>query len=339
MMQLKPIEQQVVVVVGASSGIGREAALRFARRGAKVVLASRSQEELESLAREIRSEGGEATPVAAEVTEFEQVKAVAERAVAAYGRIDTWVHVAGVGLWASLEETRPEEFRRVIDVNLVGQAYGAMAALPHLRREARGALIHVSSLEARRAMPLQSAYAASKHGVDGLIQALRMEVQQEELPISVTQVLPAAINSPLFSKARTRIGVAPRPVPPVYQPSVVADAILHAAEHPTRDIVAGGVGQIVLLGQRFLPRPMEAVVQWIGNWGQRTDVPKSAEAPDNLFRTLPGYDRIEGDFSREARGVSVSMWLSTHPTARIGLLLGSLVGGLLALAAHRSRKA
>jgi NAD(P)-dependent dehydrogenase (short-subunit alcohol dehydrogenase family) len=338
-MRLKPIEEQVVVVVGASSGIGRETALRLARRGARVVVASRSQTELERLAEEMRGEGGEATPVAVDVTEFDQVKALAERAVAMYGQIDTWAHIAGVGLWASLEQTRPEEFQRVIDVNLMGQVHGAMAALPYLRRMGRGALIHVSSVEARRAVPLQTAYGASKHGLDGFIQALRMELQHEGLPVSVTQVLPAGINTPLFSKSRSRLGVAPRPIPPLYEPSVVADAILYAAEHPTRDIVAGGGGELVLLGQRFFPRAMEALVQWIGYPGQQTKEPKSSEAPDNLFQTLPGYDRIQGDFGREARAVSVHTWLATHPRARAGLLLGSVAGTALGLAARRSRKA
>ena len=137
-MQLKPIEEQVVALMGASSGIGRETALRFARKGAKVVASARSEEGLDSLVQEIRGEGGEATAVVAEVTDFEQVKAVADRAVEEYGRLDTWVHLAAVGLFATFEQTTPEEFERVIDVNLMGQVYGAMAALPHIKREARG---------------------------------------------------------------------------------------------------------------------------------------------------------------------------------------------------------
>ncbi len=136
-MQLRPIEQQVVVVVGASSGIGRETALRFARRGAKVVVSARSEPDLRSVVDEIRNLGGEATAVVADVAEFEQVKAIADRAVEAYGRIDTWVHLASVAIWGTFEQTTPAEFARIIDVNLTGQAYGAMAALPHLMREPR----------------------------------------------------------------------------------------------------------------------------------------------------------------------------------------------------------
>src|SRR5215212_3136174 len=162
-MQLKPIEQQVVVLMGASSGIGRETALRFAERGAKVVVSARSEKGLASLVEEIQDKGGEAIAIPADVSEFE----------------------------------------RVVDVNLMGQVYGAMAALPHIKREGVGALIHVSSMGAKRSIPLQSAYCASKHGIDGFLESLRVELQHEKLPISVTQVMPATINTPLFDKART----------------------------------------------------------------------------------------------------------------------------------------
>src|SRR5215207_210321 len=178
-MQLKPVEEQVVALMGASSGIGRETALRFARRSAKVVASARREEGLDSLVEEIRGEGGEAIAVPADTSEFDQVKAVADRAVEEYGSLDTWVHLAAVGLFATSEQTTPEEFARVIDVNLRGQVYGAMAALPHLKREGRGALIHVSSMSAKRSIPLQSAYCASKHGIDGFLEALRVELKHE----------------------------------------------------------------------------------------------------------------------------------------------------------------
>ncbi len=158
-MQLKPINQQVVTVVGASSGIGRETALQFAKRGAKVVVAARGESKLKSLVEEIRGFGGEATHIVADVQEFAQVKAIADRTIEVYGRLDTWVHVPAIGLFATFDNTTPEEFKHVIDVNLMGQVYGAMAALPHLKREG-GALIHVSSMEGRRSLPYQSAYSS-----------------------------------------------------------------------------------------------------------------------------------------------------------------------------------
>ncbi len=303
-MQLKPISQQVVVVVGASSGIGRETALKFAQRGAKVVVSARSQPGIDSLVDEIKSFTGEAIGILADVSDFNQVKAIADKAVEQYGRIDSWVHNAAVELYASFEQTTPEEFKRVIDVNLMGQAYGAMAALPHIKREGRGALIHVSSIEARRSLPLQSAYAAAKHGIDGFLESLRVELQHEKLPISITNVMPASINTPLFSKARTKLGVKPQGVPPIYQPSLVSDAILDVAEHPKREVVVGGAGKIILLAQRISPSLVDAYMVRTAFKGQRTNEPKAPDAPDNLFEPLPGYYTIEGDFSDQAKSTS-----------------------------------
>jgi NAD(P)-dependent dehydrogenase (short-subunit alcohol dehydrogenase family) len=303
-MQLKPISQQVVVVVGASSGIGRDTALKFAQRGAKVVVSARSQPGLESLVDEIKGFTGEATAIAADVSDFNQVKAIADQAISEYGRIDTWVHNAAVELYASFEQTTPEEFKRLIDVNLMGQVHGAMAALPHLKREGRGALIHVSSIEARRSLPLQSAYAAAKHGIDGFLEALRVELQHEKLPISVTNVMPASINTPIFTKARTKLGVKPQGVPPIYQPSLVSDAILGVAEHPKRDVVVGGAGKMILLAQRISPGLVDAYMVLTAFKGQRTNEPKAADAPDNLFEPLPGYNTIQGDFSDQAKSTS-----------------------------------
>lgn len=300
-MQLKPINQQVVVVVGASSGIGRNAALQFGSRGAKVVVAARSQPGLESLVEEIRGLGGEATAVVADVTIFEQVKAIADKAVEQYGRLDTWVHNAAVEIYAAFEVTTPEEFKRLIDVNLMGQVHGAMVALPHLKREGRGALIHVTSVEAKRSLPLQTAYAASKHAVNGFLEALRVELMHEKLAISVTEIMPAGINTPLFNKARTKLGVKPMPTPPIYDPSLVAKAIVEAAEHPKREVVVGDAGKLILLAQRISPSLVDAYMLRTGFDSQYTNEPKSENAPDNLFEPISGYDKIQGDFSDQAR--------------------------------------
>lgn len=295
-MQLKSIDQQVVVVVGASSGIGRETALKFANRGAKVVVSARGQEGLHSLVDEIRTRGGEATAIVADVADFEQVKAIADQTVERYGRLDTWVHGAAVNIYATFEQTTPEEFQRVIDVNLMGQIHGAMAALPHLKREGRGALIHVTSVEARRSLPYHSAYAAAKHGVDGFLEAMRVELMHEKIPISLTEVLPASINTPLFNKSRSKIGVKPVGLPPLYQPSIVADAILYVAEHPRREIVVGDAGKMMLLTQKISPGLMDAFMLSFGFDAQRTTQPESEDAPDNLFEPISGFDTTEGDF-------------------------------------------
>lgn len=324
-MQLKPIAQQVVVVCGASSGIGRETARQFAARGAKVVVAARSQEGLDSAVDEIKAQGGEAIGVPTDVTKFDQVKTLAEKAVERYERIDTWVHLAAVSIYATFEQTRPEEFKQVIDVNLTGQAFGAMAALPFLRREGRGALIHVSSVEARRALPFQSAYAASKHGIDGMLEALRMELKHEGLPISVTNIMPASINTPFFNKARTKLGVKPRGVPPFYDPEVVAEAILFAAEHPTRDLIVGGAGKLVELGQRISPSLMDFLLSFTTFKMQRSKEPKPADAPNNMFKPINGYNQVEGDFKNQTFQHSTYNTLKQNSVAK-GLLAGTFIG-------------
>src|SRR5215213_1129554 len=277
-MNLKPIHEQVVVVVGANSGIGRETALRFAERGAKVVVSGRSLPALTELVDEIQLRGGEAAAYAADVSQYEQLFALAEHAVERYSRIDTWVHVAAVSIYAPFQETRPDEFRRVIEVNLIGQAFGAMAALPYLKRSG-GALIHIGSVESKRGLPLHSAYSASKHGMIGFIDVLRVELMHDRTPVSVTTILPAGINTPFFDKSLSRIGVKPRPSPPVYEPVLVANAVLHAAEHPVREIFVGGAGKSIAWMHSLSPRLTDWLLSRFGYRPQMTDKPKTDQAP------------------------------------------------------------
>ncbi|MFM2315301.1 MAG: hypothetical protein RLZZ04_4577, partial [Cyanobacteriota bacterium] len=296
MVHLKPIEQQVIVVVGASSGIGREAALQFAQRGAQVMAAARSEVGLLSLTEEIERAGGEATYITADVSDFQQVKAIADKAVETYGRIDTWVQASGTGIFASFKDITPEEFQRVIDVNLMGQVYGAMVALPHLKHEGRGALIHISSMEGRRSLPLQSPYSAAKHGLEGFLESLRVELKHEGIPVSVTSILPSVINTPFYNHVRTKLGVKPTGIPPYYDPSLVVEAILYAAEHPTRDFIVGDVGRVLDLLQRLSPTLVDNLLLLIGFSGQRTNELKSETSPNNLYEPMPGYDQVQGDF-------------------------------------------
>jgi NAD(P)-dependent dehydrogenase (short-subunit alcohol dehydrogenase family) len=330
MVQLKPVGEQVVVLMGASSGIGRETALRFAKSGAKLVVSARGEEGLDSLVEEIRGEGGEATAVVADTSEFGQVTVVADRAVEEYGRLDTWVHLAAVGLFATFEETTPEEFARVIDVNLMGQVYGAMAALPHIKREGRGGLIHISSVEAKRSFPFHSAYGASKHGIDGFLEALRVELKHEGWPIGVTQVMPATINTPFFDKGRTKLGVKAVGIPPIYEPETVADIILYAAENPTRDLVSGGAAQALILNQRLSPRVLDAVLTTRAGFDpQKTHEPRSEDDPDNLYAPIRGHDTAKNGFRAFSR--SLYNWLQMHPVVRRGAAAGTALGILGAL--------
>ncbi|WP_218082768.1 SDR family oxidoreductase [Anthocerotibacter panamensis] len=334
-MQLKPVDQQVVVVMGASSGIGRETARQFARRGAKVVVSARSQEGLQTLVDEIHKEGHEAVAIPADVSDFQQVQAVAEAAVDSFGRLDTWVHLAGTAVFASFEQTTPEEFKRVLEVNLLGQAYGAMAALPQLRRTGRGALIHVSSVEAHRSLPYQSSYAASKHGIEGFLDSLRLELLHDRVPISVTNVMPSTINTPFFDKARTKLGVKLRGVPPYYTPESVAEAILYVAQNPTREMIVGDTGKVLDLLHRLSPQLADTFLMAVAFEGQYTQQPKSADAPDNLYQPISGYDRTEGEY-KNLTLPNVTQWLDQNPLAKI--LAAGALGAAMFLAATRTTR-
>lgn len=315
-MDLKPIDQQVIVIFGASSGIGRATALLAARRGAKVVVAARGKPGLDSLVEEVTNAGGEAVPMVADAADSDAVRAVAELASERFGRLDTWAHVAAVSLYAPFQQMTPQEFKRVVDVTLMGQVYGAMAALPHLKREGRGSLVHVSSVIARRGYPLQSAYSAAKHGIDGFLESLRVELRREGSAIGVSQILPASINTPFFDKARTKLGVKPTGPPPVYDPRLVAEAILFAAEHPKRDIVVGGAAKLQLLQQRLSPGSLDAMLLRTGFAAQRTDKQKGEDAPDSLDEAIVNHDTIDGTISDHARRTSAWTWMEQRPVAK-----------------------
>ncbi|HSM84385.1 MAG TPA: SDR family oxidoreductase, partial [Nodosilinea sp.] len=257
---------------------------------------------------QIRSAGGEAIAVVADVAEFEQVSAIAEAAIATFGRIDTWVHCAGTGVLAPFEAMTLEEFRRVIDVTLMGQVYGAKVALPHLKQTGQGSLIAISSMEGRRALPLQSAYSTAKHGLEGFLEALRVELEQDGQAINITSIKPAVINTPFYNHMRTKVGVKPTGIPPYYDPRLVTHAILYAAEHPTRDYIVGDVGRLLDLTQRLSPAVVDFALARIGVRGQRTDQPKTSQDPDGLFTPMAGYEQVEGDFNH-LTVPSLSDWL------------------------------
>jgi NAD(P)-dependent dehydrogenase (short-subunit alcohol dehydrogenase family) len=316
-MQLKPIADQVVAVVGASSGLGRETAVQFAKKQAKVVVSGRSEAKIALLVDEIRSFQGEVTPVIADVAEFDQVKAIADKAVEVYGRLDTWVHVPGTAVFALFEETKPEEFKRVIEVNLLGQVYGAMAALPHLKREGRGALIHISSIEGIRSLPLQSSYGSAKHGIEGFLESLRVELQHEGIPISVTSIKPSVLNTPFWNNAMTRLGVQPAGIPPYYDPRLVVDAILYTATHPTRDFFVGDSARVLDFLQKLSPSLVDALLVQIGFPLQQTDKPKSELDSNNLYEPVLTDTRVDGDFTKMVLP-SLLDWVDKNPALKWG---------------------
>src|SRR5688572_26935100 len=251
-LRLKPLDEQVIVITGASSGIGLVTAKQAAQRGACVVLAARNEKDLHDATQVIRRSGGRAVYTVADVSDQAQVDAIADTAIREFGRIDTWVNNAAVSMYGRIMELSIEDMRRQMDVNYWGQVYGSRVAVAHLRQRG-GALINVGSALSDRAIPLQGNYCAAKHALKAFTDALRMELEDEGLPISVTLVKPASVDTPFFEKARTYFGVEPQPVPPVYAPEVVAEVILHAAEYPLRELIAGG-SALKLSAGRFAPR-------------------------------------------------------------------------------------
>ncbi len=283
----------------------------------------------------------------ADVTDPVQVQAVADRAVAEYGRLDTWVHMAGVLLVAGFDDTTPAEFARVLKVNLLGEVHGAKAALPHLRRQG-GAFVAVSSMGAKRGIPLQTAYCAAKHGIDGFVEALRVELQRDGVPVSVTQIMPGTINAPLFDNARTKIGVKPVAPPPAYSPWIVADAIVHAAQHPVRDLVVGGSAQALITLEKVAPRLVDALLRTIGYELHDTGQPKPPDAPDNLDAPLTQNTGVEGTVGGVTLRHSPYTWWAMHrPLGTVGRtvvgaaarLLPKQVTSTLTTAARRARRA
>ena len=275
---LKPVEEQVVVITGASSGIGLTTARMAADRGAKLVLAARSEDELRELVDEIRRKGGDAEYVAADVTDRDDVRRIAETAVETYGGFDTWVNAAGEFVYGRLQEVPDEDKRRVFETNVWGLLYGSLEAADHLKEREGGAIINIGSVVSDRALVLQGSYSASKHAVKGFTDALRMELEEEGAPVSVTLVKPSAIDTPYPEHATNRMDAAARLPPPIYAPETVARAILHAAETPERDVYVGFGGKSMQLLGRYAPSLMDALMETVFFDYQRTDEPPRPDA-------------------------------------------------------------
>ena len=330
----KPLSEQVIVITGASSGIGLVTAAEAASRGARVVLAARNERDLARAVEEIRRDGGDAIAVVTDVTNYDEVQALAARAVEEYGRIDTWVNNAGVSLYGTFKEVSLEDFKQVVNVILYGNVHGAKAAIPHLEKTG-GALICVGSALSDRGVPLQSAYDAAKHGIKGWLDGLRVELAHEGSKIRVTLIKPSSINTPLVNKAKTHMGVVPQPVPPIYAPELAASGILRAAEGNERVIYIGGMGRALSLAQRLSPKLMDLQMRRSGFKKQKTNWPKSADAPNNLFSHVEEDGGPRGDFTHKSKGHSYYQQLSAHPVAAI--LAGVAAAGVAAAFLARRR--
>jgi len=335
-VQLKPIDEQVVVITGASSGIGLVTATLAARRGAQVVLAARNERDLSSAVGAIRAAGGRAAYQVADVAHPAQVEAIATTALREFGRIDSWVNNAAVAMYGRLMELSLDDMRRQFDVIYWGQVHGMRTAVPHLTRQG-GALINVASALADRAIPLQGNYCAAKHALKAFTDALRMELEEAGAPISVTLVKPGSIDTPFFEKAKTLLEVEPQPVPPVYAPEVVAEAILHSAQHPVRDIIAGGMGKLLSLAN-LAPRLADKYMERTTFESQKTDTPVAADRKDNLYEPV-AYDGGERGRTWTGRTKNTSLYTAAalYPERTAAVAAAVLGVGLASAAALRGR--
>jgi short-subunit dehydrogenase len=271
---LKPLNQQVIVITGASSGIGLATAQDAAKAGARVVLAARSGDVLEAIVATLEKQGHEAIHVVADVAERDQVQRIADAAIERFGRIDTWANVAGVTIYGKLDEVAEADSRRLFDVNFWGMVHGSLVALPHLRRHG-GALINVGSEASEVAVPIQGMYSASKHAVKGFTDALRIEVEQlDEAPVSITLIQPTAVNTPLPDKARNYLDHQPKLPTPQLDPHRVASAILQAAVTPMRDHKVGMMATLDVAIEKMVPALADRVAVLQVPRQQRDEAPR-----------------------------------------------------------------
>ena len=331
-VKLKRIEDQVVVITGASSGIGLATAKMAAERGARVVLAARDADGLASARVEIEGSGGRAITVIADVSVFEDVRSIARRAVENFGGFDTWVNNAGLSIYGPIEEVPVEDARRLFDVNYWGVVHGTLTAIAHLKTHG-GAVINLGSVTSDMAMPLQGHYSASKHAVKAFTDALRMELEKEAAPVSLTLIKPGAIDTPFPEHARNYMEAEPKHPAPVYDPSVVAEAILFCAEHARRDLIVGGGGKMTS-AMHNVPRVADRYMRATMFERQKTRAPSRREREDSLYEPQGG-GRERGNYPGSVRKRSFYTFSSMHRVAT--MLSAAAVGAGVVLAARRGR--
>lgn len=320
-VQLKKLNEQVIVLTGATSGIGLVTARMAAKRGARLVLAARSEDALQQLASEITAAGGEAIHVVADVGREQDVRRIRDVALERFGGFDTWVNNAGVSIYGKLLEISLADHRQLFETNYWGLVYGSQVAAEHLSTRG-GALINIGSVLSDRAIPLQGSYCASKHAVKGYTDALRMELEEAGAPVSVTLIKPSAIDTPYKEHAKNYLPVEPENPPPVYAPETVAEAILHAAVHPERDIYVGGGGKALAAMGESAPRVMDKVMEATMFDLQQTDKPTSPAQHKGLYE--PSGDLEErGGYEGHVAESSLYTKASLHPFITGAFLVGS----------------
>lgn len=332
----RPISDQVIVLTGASSGFGRGAALQLGRRGAKVVLAARDEAALREVAQEIAVHGGEALAVPTDVADWGQVESLARAAVERFGRIDTWINDAGVGIAGPIADVDVADFQRLVQVNVMGTIHGVKAALPHMKAAGGGAFINIGSVAGVRTFPLQTVYSATKHAVKSFTEGLRLELNREPGEFHVTYIAPAAINTPFFSDARSQLGGVQVDAPdPVYAPHDVVDSIVFAVENPRRDIFVGGGGKLFDVIQRVSPGFADWLITRNDMIFKEQISDRPAAVPDNLYEPPPGPRAVEGEHPEKVQGTSwYTRTFEWHPGLKpvaLGLAALGVVGLVRAL--------
>jgi short-subunit dehydrogenase len=331
-LRLKKLRDQTIVITGASSGIGLVTARSAARHGARVVLNARNEEALKQIVAEMRSLGALASYVVGDVGILDDVKRIADEAVQTFGGFDTWINNAGVSIYGRVLDQSLDDHRRLFETNYWGMVHGSMVACNYLR-ERGGALINVGSVLSDRAIPLQGTYSASKHAMKGYTDALRMELEKEGIPISVTLIKPSAIDTPYVTHAKNMLSTEPLNPPPVYAPDAVAQAILHCAQHPERDVIVGGSGRALAEAGHHLPQLTDKWMTATMFDVQGSGKPKDANHRDSLHSpTEAGQER--GGYGGHVAESSIYTRASLHPWL-VGLLIAGT--GLAAINLWKSR--
>ena len=327
---------RTIVITGASAGVGRATALCLARAGADLALIARGADALNEVKREAECLGSRAMAIPADVADADAVSRAAEAVATAYGGIDVWINNAMVTVFSPVWRMTPEEFRRVTEVTYLGVVHGTMAALRHMRPQNRGTIINVGSALAYRAIPLQSAYCGAKYAIRGFTDALRSELIHARSGIALTMIDLPAVNTPQFDWARSHMKNNPRPVPPVFQPEVVADIILRAVLHPKREYWIGVSTIKVILANMLLPAYLDRYLARNVFDQQETNVPLSPTRKDNLMEPVSGLHRTHGRFDNEAADSALTVLGA--PT-RFGPVFAAALGGIAAcwLVMHRRR--